>query len=536
MQSEPSIMVPEEQDNLHRLIQALENSAAFDHPLEQFEIVETHISCLLLTGPYVYKFKKPVDLGFLDFSTLEKRKHCCEEEVRLNRRLAPKLYVEVVTITGEERSPQINGAGPVIEYAVKMVQFDRSRELDKLISQDAVTAGLIDKLAVTVAAFHGKARPAPHDSRFGTAEHILQPVTDNLVQIKKMLAHDRQYSVRMLTIDQWTEKTFEKLKPHFAKRRTKGFIRECHGDMHLGNMVLVENEPVIFDCIEFSESLRWIDVMSDVAFLVMDLQYHDRPGLACRFLNAWLQETGDYEGLKGLRFFQVYRALVRAKVACIRLGQERDSKQDNEQEKTEYHRHIDLAAALVQSQQPVLFITHGLSGSGKTTISQSLLERRGAIRIRSDLERKRLHYLPPGAKTGSAIAADLYSPASTDQTYEQLEKLAALILAAGYPVIVDATFLQASRRRKFMQLAETCNVPFVILDFRAGKAVLRDRIQQRQQAGTDASEADLKVLAYQLRTQQCLHKNEQRHCVTINTDQAPDIDAILSTINYKVGN
>ena len=536
MQAEPSIMIPAEQDNLYQLIRALEKSTGFDHPVDQFEIVETHISCLLLTGPYVYKFKKPLDLGFLDFSTLEKRKHCCEEEVRLNRRLAPELYLGIVAITGDERSPQINGDGPVIEYAVKMVQFDRSRELDKLIRQGEVTAGLIDKLAVNIAAFHGQARPAAHDSRFGTAEHILQPVADNLAQIKTMLVHDRQYSVRMLAIEQWTEKTFEKLKPHFAKRKTRGFIRECHGDMHLGNMVLIGNEPVIFDCIEFSEPLRWIDVMSDVAFLAMDLHYHGRPDLAYRFLNAWLQETGDYEGLKVLRFFQVYRALVRAKVACIRLGQEHDNEQDNAQEKTEYHRHIDLAAAFVQPQQPVLFITHGLSGSGKTTITQSLLERRCAIRIRSDLERKRLHYLPPNAKTGSAIAADLYSPASTDQTYDRLEKLAALVLTAGYPVIVDATFLQASRRRDFMQLAKTCNVPFLILDCRAGETVLEDRIQQRQQSGTDASEANLDVLKYQLRTRQHLQKDEQQNCVTIDTDEGPDIDAIQSAINYKLGN
>ena len=532
MQAEPSIMVPEQQDNLHQLIRALENSAAFDHPVDQFEIVETHISCLLLTGQYVYKFKKPVNLGFLDFSTLEKRKHYCAEELRLNCRLAPELYLEVVAITGDERSPQINGDGPVIEYAVKMVQFDRSRELDKLILRGKVTGAIIDKLAATVASFHGQARVAAHDSLFGTLEHILQPVADNLEQIKKMLAQDGQYSVRMLAIEEWTENTFEKLKSHFAKRKTKGFIRECHGDMHLGNMVLIENEPVLFDCIEFSESLRWIDVMSDVAFLVMDLQYHNRPDLAHRFLNAWLQETGDYEGLRGLRFFQVYRALVRAKVACIRMGQE----QDNAQEKTEYHRHIDTAAAFMQPRQPVLFVTHGLSGSDKTTITQSLLERLGAVRLRSDLERKRLHYLPPTAKTGSAIAADLYSPASTDQTYARLQKLAALVLESGYPVIVDATFLQASRRSDFRQLAQTCKVPFVILDCQASEVVLKDRIQQRLQSGADASEANLDVLKYQLRTRQRLQKEEQQYCVTIETDNPPDIDAILSAISSKPGN
>ena len=532
MQAEPSFVMPEEQDNLHQLILALEKSNCFDHPVEQFEIVETHISCLLLTGPYVYKFKKPLDLGFLDFTTLEKRKHCCEEEIRLNSRLAPDLYLDVVAITGDERSPQINGDGPVIEYAVKMAQFDRSLELDKLIAQDRVTPTMIDRLAVDIAVFHGQIRTAPHDSRFGTPEHILQPVIDNLAQIKSMLADDRQYSMRMLAIEEWTDRTFEKFRPHFEKRKAKGFIRECHGDMHLGNMVLIDNKPVIFDCIEFSESLHWIDVVSDLAFLVMDLHYYNRPDLAFRLLNIWLQETGDYEGLKGLCFFMAYRALVRAKVACIRLGQE----QNREQDMLDYRRHIDLAATFIQSQQPVLFIMHGLSGSGKTTFSQALLERLAAIRIRSDLERKRLHYLPPTAKTGSAIAADLYSPASTDQTYGRLEKLAEQILNAGYPVIVDATFLHASRRQDFRQLAQNCNVPFVILDCKTDDAVLRERIQRRQQSHTDASEADLNVLGYQQSTQQKLRKEEQHYCVTIDTNGIPDIDAVLSAIKNKLEN
>ena len=532
MHVEPSIMISAEQDNLYQLIRALENSNSFGHPVDRFEIVETHISCLLLTGPCVYKFKKNLDLGFLDFSTLEKRKHCCEEELRLNRRLAPELYLAVVAITGDARSPRINGDGPVIEYAVKMVQFDRSRELDKLIARGELTAELIDKLTATITSFHGHADVARHDSRFGTLEHILQPVADNLSKIKTLIAHDRQYSEQVSALEKWSEETFGKLKSHFKHRKADGYIRECHGDMHLGNMVLVENEPVIFDCIEFSDALRWIDVMSDVAFLVMDLIYHDRPDLAYRFLNTCLEQSGDYTSLRGLRFFLVYRALVRAKIACIRLGQE----QDGAQEITEYRHHIDMAASFIQPRQPVLFITHGLSGSGKTTVSQSLLEKLGAIRIRSDLERKRLQNLPSTAKTGSAVAAGLYSAANTDQTYARLQMLAKQILEAGYSVIVDATFLQASHRHNFIRLSETCNVPFVILDCHASEAQLKARIQQRQQAGTDASEADLKILAHQLRTQQCLHKDEKQYCITVETDQASDIDGLLSTIDSKIRN
>ncbi|MCK5498831.1 MAG: phosphotransferase, partial [Gammaproteobacteria bacterium] len=269
-------------DKLLALIQSLKASADFGHPVSQFEIVETHISYILLTGPYAYKFKKPVDLGFLDFSTLNKRKHYCEEELRLNRRHAAQLYLDVITITGDEQSPMINGKGPVLEYAVKMVQFDRSLELDKLVVREGLTPALIDKLATTIAAFHDEAEVADEKNDAGSLEYIWHPVAENFSQIKTRLQDDHHYSERLASLARLSEVELEKLKHAFQVRKTQGFIRECHGDMHLGNIVLINNEPVIFDCIEFSEDLRWIDVINDIAFLVMDLDEHDCSELSHR--------------------------------------------------------------------------------------------------------------------------------------------------------------------------------------------------------------------------------------------------------------
>jgi uncharacterized protein len=517
-------------DSLLALIQSLEVSADFDHPVSQFDIVETHISYILLTGPYAYKFKKPVDPGFLDFSTLNRRKRYCEEELRLNRRHAEELYLEVITITGDEQSPMINGKGPVLEYAVKIVQFDRNLELDKLIVKEGLTPALIDKLATTIAAFHDEAEVTDEKNDAGSLEYVWHPVAENFSQIKTRLQDDHAYSERLASLARLSEAELEKLKHAIDVRKTQGFIRECHGDMHLGNIVLINNEPVIFDCIEFSEELRWIDVLNDIAFLIMDLDEHGCSELSHRLLNAYLEHTRDYAGLSVLRFYLVYRAMVRAKVACIRLGQEHH----DEQTRSDYRRYIDMACIYMEQQRPVLFMTYGVSGSGKTTVSQLLLERWGAIRIRSDLERISLHGLADDEKSGSPIGGGLYSPENTQRTYNRLSGLSVDLLNAGYSVIVDATFLQASYRRDFIELGYACNVPFVILHCRASEDQLKKRIQLRHAKGDDASEANLQVLEHQLETLEPLNDDENKFCVIIDTDQELDIDTILTTVNNEL--
>ena len=518
-------------DDLYRLIESLAENAAFGLPAEPFEIIETHISYVLLTGIYAYKFKKAVDLGFLDFGTLEKRKQCCEEELRLNRRHAPELYLAVVKVTGEAAKPLINGDGPVLEYAVKMLRFDRNQELDKLIRNDELSAAVIDRLASRIVAFHGQAGILSDDGSERLLKRIFDPVTENFSQINARLHADLRFREQLQFLSDWSDSEFDKLRPIFKQRMAQGFIRECHGDLHLGNIVLINGTPVIFDCIEFSQSLRWIDVINDIAFLLMDLHYQRRPDLAYRLLNAYLQETGDYAGLVLLRFYMVYRAMVRAKVACIRAAQEHNGDVQN----GGYQEYLELAASLTQQRAIVLFLMHGVSGTGKTTVSQLLLERWGAVRVRSDTERKRLKSVPENGETESNIAGGLYSSTCIDRNYAGLKGLANMILGAGYSVIVDATFLRRSIRRDFIHLASILNVPLLILDCVAARTKLKDRVQRRRQEGKDASDADINVLAYQIETEEHFSEEENHKVIVINTDRDLEIDVIVNRIRAQLG-
>lgn len=501
------------------LIEALHNPALYGHPVRGFKLIETHISWVLLTGDYAYKIKKPVDLGFLDFSTLERRKHCCEEELRLNRRLAPSLYLEVIAITGTASTPRLGGQGPVIEYAVKMREFPQSAQLDRVLAGGNLTTGHIIRLARQVASFHRHATVVGTDSLYGTPAEVWRPVSENFAHILPLLdtEGDRLLLERLRT---WSEQTYRGLIPLLDERKQGGYVRECHGDMHLGNMALLNGEILIFDCIEFSNALRCIDVMSEIAFVTMDLYDRGRPGLAHRFLNDYLQYSGDYPGLRLLRFYQVYRALVRAKVACIRLTQMDLSDEEREEIRAHYRRYLRLAERYIHPTPTPLIITHGLSGSGKTTISDALLESSGAVRIRSDVERKRLFGMAPDARSDSQFGEDLYSPEATLRTYQRLSDLAKTIVTAGFPVIIDAAFLQYRQRAQFRMLSEQLKVPFVIFHCAAEPTLLRQRVAQRAASGKDASEATLRVLEHQLSSQEPLRAGEATHVFSIETGPA----------------
>ena len=513
------------------LIQALHNPACYGHPAQDIRVVETHISWVLLTGPYAYKIKKPVNFGFLDFSTLEKRRFYCEEELRLNRRLAPQLYLDLVRITGEPTAPVLNGPGAVIEYAVKMVQFPQQAQLDRMLVRGELGPEHIDRLAQELGEFHGRIDIAVNDKPFGEPENVYEPVHQNFEQIRPRIEPEDQAQLRRLEI--WSELTFVELKQSFVERKHQRFIRECHGDAHLANMAWIEGRVVLFDCLEFNANLRWIDIMSELAFLVMDLDDRGRPDLARRALNAYLEHTGDYAGLSVFRFYLVYRALVRAKVACIRLRQSGLSEKEQQQARDQYRSYADLADRYTQASAAALIITHGLSGSGKTTITQSLLETGDAVRVRSDVERKRLHGLASQARSGSGIDTGLYSTEAGQRTYVHLATLAEIILRAGYTVIVDAAFLKRAQRDQLHAVANQMRAPFVILDIGASENVLRERVRRRAQRGHDASEADLAVLAHQLATQESLTAEELPHVITIDSEHSPDMSALVHELRER---
>jgi aminoglycoside phosphotransferase family enzyme/predicted kinase len=511
------------------LIRALTHGAVYAHPTTEITVLQTHISWVVLTGPYAYKIKKPVDLGFVDFSTLAKRHFFCQEELRLNRRLAPHLYLEVVAISGTPKHPRVDGEGAPIEYAVKMRQFSQDQLLSHLLPEGKVQGAHIDHLAQEVSAFHARIATADPESCFGTPEVIYHPVQDNFQHLFDAL-HDPVRQAHARTLETWCQRTFVARRADFVTRKRDGFVRECHGDLHLGNMILQDNAVVIFDCLEFNDTFRWIDVASDVAFLTMDLEDRGRPDLAHRFLNAYLEATGDYGLLQPLPFYLTYRATVRAKVAAIRLGQGNLPPTEAEQVRQEFGSYLDLAERYTRPSRPRLFITHGVSGSGKSSGTQGVVEALGAIRLRSDVERKRLFGLAPLERSTGCGVFDLYTPDVTQRTYVQLEQQTARVVQAGFPAVVDATFLERAQRDVFRHLADKLGVPFMILEFRASDETLRRRVAHRYAQADDASEADLAVLHGQLAAREPLSPEEQAYTLTIDTDAPQALEPLCETV------
>ena len=502
------------------LIKSLQNPSLYDHAVDKIKVIETHISWVLLTGEFVYKIKKPVDFGFLDFSTLKKRQFYCEEELRLNRRLAPELYLEVVAISGSERYPQLNGTGTVFEYAVKMRQFPQSSQLDRLLVKDKLNNSIMDGLARKVAQFHLVIPAADKETRYGDLEHIQQPVLENFSHIRSCIADETTTSA-LDKLEQWTHQQLHKLSQIIQLRKEQGYVRECHGDMHLRNIALWQDEIVIFDCIEFNENFYWIDVMSDIAFLVMDLEARQQEIMAQRFLNAYLEITGDYEGLALFLFYKVYRAMVRAKVAALRLSQEQAGSKEYTQAIKEFQQYINLAERYTKSKPVTLLINYGLSGSGKSVAAQLLAEKLPAIRIRSDVERKRLF------RSG---LEKLYTTEATLKTYTRLSNISKALLSSGYSVIIDAANLKLQQRKYFIDLAKSMHIRYYVLAYQAEEAILKQRIEARAQRGDDASDATVEILIKQLETHEPLSTEEQPFAIKIDTSRNMDIGAIIRQI------
>jgi aminoglycoside phosphotransferase family enzyme/predicted kinase len=497
-----------------RLVSAMMDPAAWPAAGADRRRIDTHISTVVLAGDWAYKLKKPLYLGFLDFLSMEAREHACREELRLNRRLAPDLYLDVCRITGAVDHPAVDGDGPLVDWAVRMRRFDP----DAVLSQhlDRLDDALVDGLAAEVAAFHGQVDRAAADDVGGPGP-ACAAMRQNFEQIRQFHPPAAE---RLQRLEAWTASLCERISPLLQQRHDAGFTRECHGDLHLGNVALIDGRPVVFDAIEFNPALRWIDPINDVAFMTMDLQQRSLDWQARRFVNRYLEVTGDYAGLALLRGFEVYRALVRAKIASIRLGQADLAAADRAAVEREFGGYLDLADRLCRPARPALVLMHGVSGSGKSHAAYALLERLDAVVVRSDVERKRLLGLAAGA---DATAHGAYRADMTDRTYARLAELAGGLLEAGYSAIVDATFLRAEQRQRFRQLADTQGRPFVIVDCEAPRDVLVQRLAARSDTAGNVSDADVAVLDGQLAAREPLGEDERRACVSVAPGQALDI-------------
>lgn len=501
---------PASSSQMPALVRALLEPQRYGAGVQTVEWVQTHISWVFLAGDYAYKIKKPVKLQFLDFSTLAQRQRCCEEELRLNRRYSPDIYVGVVGLFNTPQDPRWEGPGSPIEYAVKMRRFDGAGRLDRVCARGELTPAHLSDLAETLVAFHAAADVALASSPFGTPEAIRESAMDNFTDLLRWVPN-AALKKRLGALQAWTLAQWEQLAPLMRARKQAGRVRECHGDLHLANLVLVDRRVRMFDCIEFSDDLRWIDVANEMAFTYVDLLAHGQPGLANWWVNETWSRSGDYEAAGVFRFYAVYRALVRAKVAALGGAHESEVPYG-------VLAYVALAEQLRAPHPPRVVITHGVSGCGKTMITtQMLLADLSAttVRVRSDVERKRLFGLTPQAHSGSATGGGIYAPEAHARTYSHLAAMARLLLQAGWSVVVDATFLRRAEREVFRVLAHQVGAAFFIVAPQATRDQLRARIVAREKSGVDASEATLAVLERQICSMEPLDAAERRDVLHI---------------------
>jgi aminoglycoside phosphotransferase family enzyme/predicted kinase len=471
------------------------DASAYPHPCDTIELIETHISWVLLTGAYVYKLKKPVRFAFLDFSSLAQREHFCREELRCNRAFAPDLYRDVVPVV--RRPDQTLAVGDaaadpatVVEWAVQMRQFDPAAQLDRLLARDALDAQQLAAFGRALAALHA-GLPRLQAPATELEARTFGPVHDNFSEIKAtgLQAEHDALLTRVATLSAAQER---RRAPLITTRLRDGYGRECHGDLHLANLALIDGTVTAFDCLEFNPLLRWIDTLSDVAFLFMDCHERGRADLAYTFLNAYLNTCGDYRGAELLSYFAAYRSLVRAKVAALRWEQSPAAAGA-----AEFVRYLEWAHNLLARPTGTLVLMCGLSGAGKSYVAERLAPRLPGGHLRSDVARKALAGLAATARTDSPVGGGLYTPGRSDAVFAHLAAVARELLGNGEHVIVDATFIEHERRAALLAMAQDADAQAHVVWCTAADAVLRERIATRTAAGRDPSEANLDVLAAQ---------------------------------------
>ncbi len=486
-------------------------------------LLETHISWVFLTGEYAYKLKKPVDFGFLDFSTLPKRQYYCEEECRCNAVFAPEIYCGVVPIVKDmDGRFRVDGDGEIVEYAVKMRQFDNDNQLDHLLEDGRLTGEMLRCFAKDLSMIYSDLPKIIDDPTIRRDDRVLTPVCENFRVLETTQAA-RSHEAILATLRSWSIERYEQLRDVFSERVRQDWIRERHGDLHLSNLVLTADGIRAFDCIEFSEELRRIDAVDDIAFLFMDCAVRNRSDLAYTFVDGYLEATGDYSGSRLLRFYAIYRSLVRAKVAALQLAQS-----FNEDAATRLDKHIDWANQIANFSTGRVILMCGPSGSGKSWLAERLVPHVPGIRVRSDIVRRQLAGLDRLQSSGSALDHGIYNSAMGEAVYDRLLELTEDLIAAGENVIVDATFLSRSNRAAFQSFAATRNRPCIVVQCEARPDVLRHRVVQRLNSGSDPSEATPAVLDRQLEMFEPAGRDEPS--IRVYTDQDLDVEAIAAEL------
>ncbi|MBN2332397.1 MAG: AAA family ATPase [Deltaproteobacteria bacterium] len=496
----------------------------YDPVPENIELLQTHISWVIIADQLVYKIKKPVDFGFIDYSSLEQRHHFCQEELRLNRRLSRDVYLRVEPIVKRENGFFYGGSEQPVEYAVVMQRLPEDRMMKQLLARGELRPEHLQQLAEMLAAFYRQARVIG-DGTFGTLETVSFNIRENFEQTEKYLGKSLTEADYRRIID-FNEQFFREHEDLFGRRVEQGMVKECHGDLHMEHICFAGDHIDIYDCIEFNDRFRLIDVMADVAFLAMDLDYHNRHDLAALFLKEFGRCFGDEEGLKLLPLYKCYRAYVRGKVISFLLDDPSLSAAEKESAANRARRYFQLAAVYTYQLPPSLILVTGISGSGKSYLAAGLAAVSGFSLLRSDQVRKELKGVAPGDHRPAGFEAGLYDPAVTRETYESLVRLAGENLPAT-GVIVDATCLQHWQRQLFYDLAAERQVPVSVVSCDVPWEVVTSRLEQRSGDAENISDADLAIARRQLDKRELPDNGEKGRGRWLDHDATADLLAQL---------
>jgi hypothetical protein len=489
---------------------------AYPHPVDAVTLVETHISWILLAGEFAYKVKRPVCFPFIDLRSFERRAYYCREELRLNQRFAPQLYLDVCDITVTDGEARIGGTGELVEHAVKMCRFRRADELDNLLAQSRIEPEELASFGRELALIHSWLPVAQPPATWGEPATVYSTTLKNLEECAQASAvFDSASEVQEMKPE--FERRLEAARGYMTERRKNGRVRECHGDLHAANVVRLESRLVAFDCMEFKPAFRWIDVADEIAFLLADLETQGYPRHARAFLDGYVGQSGDYQACRLLPLYKAHRALVRAKVTALSQAGSGAGGADATG-RSRHRAYVDCAGRALGCKRPVLILMSGLSGSGKTWLADRLAPAIGALHLRSDVERKRLAGLAEHARSGAAVGQGVYSSAYTTRVYEYLARAAEDVLAGGYTVIVDATFSRREDREVFRKLARGSGVTACLVHCRAPHDVLVSRVVGRDLHGKDASEADVAVLDWQKARWEPVKSEEQWTVIPVETE------------------
>ncbi|MDB9317272.1 MULTISPECIES: AAA family ATPase [Cyanophyceae] len=500
--------------NLPVLIQQMLQPGFYPHEVtEPIQLIQTHISYVLLTGDYAYKLKKAVNFGFLDFSTLEKRKHFCQEELRLNQRGAAELYLEVLPVTMVDEQHHLAGTGKAVEYALKMRQFPQELLFSTLFEQGKLNETHLEDLGKVVAQYHAKSATDDYIRSFGEVPQVRAAIDENYQQTEKYIGGP-QTPKQFQETKKYTDNFFVERPELFTRRVENNYIRECHGDLHLRNIALWNDQITLFDCIEFNEPFRFVDVMYDVAFTVMDLEARHSPNLANAFLNTYVEQTGDWEGLQVLPLYLSRQAYVRAKVTSFLLDDPSIPETVKEEAAKTAAQYYTQAWEYTKPKAGKLILMSGVSGSGKSTTAKYLARELQAIQIRSDAVRKHLGGISLGERGGD----DLYTPEMTQKTYARLLNLGIILAQQGFNVILDAKYDKQHLRQDAIAQAEKHQLPLQIIYCTAPLEVVQERLANRT---GDIADATVDLLTSQLQQAEAFTAAEKPYVQIWDTTQPP---------------